>query len=233
MTPSWRTTVPSLICSRAREWRNRALPPLALQSARAAVREKRPPYSWCEVAAVSAKSNGPRSTRRSRSSFHRPMMSPPTWGMSTHAASRVTWAPALELGHHHAGELVEVMGVVDEEDDSPPLGFVVEQLGQSAQHHQRVLKVGGVEVVEQDAQGPVGKLGGNGAAPDLDYQVLVAELLKGALGDKGLAGPVVAHEYDAAAGTRRQGLNDVGNDLLAGEGSVLTAAITVSLRRKH
>ena len=36
---------------------------------------------------------------------------------------------------------------------------------------------------------------------DLDYQVLIAELLKGALGDEGLAGPVVAHKDYAAAGT--------------------------------
>ena len=108
----------------------------------------------------------------------------------------------------------------------------MEQLDQPAQHHQRVLEVRGVEVVQQDAQCPVGKLGGNRAAPDLDHQVLVPELLDGALGDEGLAGPVVTDKHDAAAGTRRQGLDDFGNYLLPGEGSVLVPAVAVSLRRK-
>ena len=107
-----------------------------------------------------------------------------------------------ELGHHHRRELIEVMGIIDEEYDVAALGAGVEQLGQATQDHQRVLKVGGVEFVQEHAECTVGELGGNGTAPDLHHQELVTKLFQGPLGNKGLASPVFPHNHCPAAGSR-------------------------------
>ncbi|BCW66247.1 hypothetical protein NicSoilB4_10100 [Arthrobacter sp. NicSoilB4] len=96
------------------------------------------------------------------------------------------------------------MGVVDKEHDAAALGSGVEQLRQAAQHHQRVLKVGGIEFVEKHAQGAVWELGGNGTAPDLDHQEIVTELFQCPLGDEGLSSPVFPDYYRPAAGSRGQ-----------------------------
>ena len=91
-------------------------------------------------------------------------------------------AAGAELGHHHGGQFIEVMGIVDKKYDAAALGTGMEQLGQATQNHQRVLEVGGIKFVKKYAQRTVRQLGGNGTAPDLDHQEVITRAVQGPAG---------------------------------------------------
>ena len=62
------------------------------------------------------------------------------------------------------------MGIVNEKDYRPALRLLVQELRDSSRDQDRVLQAAQLQLVEQDAQGPVGKLRGDCASPNAQDQ---------------------------------------------------------------